>query len=473
MAIREALHVLFAPYGVDSAGRAYGPHETQAKVRQWARQARQGQPGHLPCLYVQHGVNAGGTRGALTPALEYAFEQPGLRVLIGRKDYTDLRASGMETVLSMVDPKLILEANTQEHRYRVMAAQGNSQIFFRELKDIRSLGSQEFAVIVVLEAAEITLSAYRTLKQRCRQGTLPSFLILEGNPPTEGHWLSRVQCPTDPEYDPDLTVLKMPSQENWAFMTDAYRRSLLTMPELWRRRMVEAEIGGLPSGTPVYPSFIESLHVRSTSLIPDRPIVRGWDFGLRFPAVLFAQVDDARRLYVQREWLPVELPEEELIQGVVARTNEWYGPRTARDCGDPAAENRDPSGHSTLMRLARSGIRLEFRRTTYQDRIPFVNQLLSEMVEGLSRITIDPACRTLIEALGGGYHYPELIEGQPITRLRQEPVREPRWCDVANAFEYLCINTFMGMPPMQVREHQERRQARREQLGRRHGVVSF
>ena len=352
-------------------------------------------------------------------------------------------------------------------------AGGTSTIFFRELKDARSLGSQEFAVIVILEAAEIDLDAYRTLKQRCRQGALPSFIILEGNPPMRGHWLERLQNPREPDYDADLTVMKLTSRENWPYMTEAYRHSLESMPRLWYQRMVEAETGALPSGTPVYPTFIEALHVRPTSLIPDRGIVRFFDFGLRRPACLWGQLDEARRLYVQHEWLPFEIPEEQFLDGVLVRSREWYGPKVAQDIGDPAAENRDLHGTSTLERMSRRGMALQFKRTTYRDRVPLVNKKLSELVDGRPLITIDPRCQTLIQALAGGYHYRELTEGREMTRRLQEPVKDGTWDHVANAFEYGVIVLYGASSGAVQRTIALKRQRQRRIIAQRRTAVFF
>lgn len=442
--------VVLAPYGtVPTTGAPYPPHKTQQVIREWARSVRDGTrpAGGIPVLYCQHGVNSGGTRAVLTPAIEYLLETAGLNVLIGRKDFNDLRLSGMETFLRIMPQELLVGQNVQEHRYTIRADGGTSQVFFRELKDTKGLGSQEFAVIVVIEAHEITLSMYRTLKQRCRQGQLPSFILLEGNPPSEGHWLLNLTDPKHPDYDPDLTMLKLTSHENYAYMTEAYRTMLDGMPASWRKRYVLAEAAALPDGTPVYPSFVEPVHVRETSLIPDRPIIRGWDFGLRRAACVWGQRSDAGQVLWHREWLALETPEEQFIEGVKLRTVEWFGSdKVCQDFGDPAAVQRDPQGVSTLQRLAKAGINFGWRISTYGERIPLINRLLSEMVAGVPKIIVSPHCRVLIEALLGGYRYPELKDGQEFNLKKDLPYRDGWFEHLANAWEYPHVNLFMDAP---------------------------
>lgn len=443
--------VILAPYGRNaSTGEPYPAHPTQQTIMDWARAVRNGQhtTKGIPVLYCQHGVNSGGTRGMLTPVIEYLLEQPGLHVLIGRKDFNDLRLSAMQTFFDIVPASLIVEQNVQEHWYKIEGDKGVSTVFFRELKDVRGLGSQEFAVIVVCEAHEISEFSYRTLKQRCRQGQLPTMILLEGNGPSQGHWLLNLTNRTHPDYDPDITMLTLSSYENWNYMSLAYRTSLEQMPPTWQKRYLLGEAGALPEGTPVYPAFVESVHVGETSLVPDRPVVRGWDFGYRRAACTWVQRTDDNRVLFHREWMAMETPEEQFIDGVIARTREWFGSRTCMDVGDPAARNRDPHGVATLQRLSAKGITLRFRQSTYAERIPLINRKLSEMVHGRPSVTISPNCRILIEALLGGYHYPKIDPDQKFSSGKEVPHRDG-W------FEHMCLDgkmrlrTLHGYQPIQ------------------------
>lgn len=445
MSIADVEEIVLAPYGVDAIGNPYPPHPTQARILEWARQIREGQyPGKgIPVMCLFHGVNSGGTRAALTPAVEYMLEEPGLNVLVGRRDFNDLRLSAMRTFFEVVPQTLIVSQNVQEHWYSVQGASGKSTVFFRELKDTTGLGSQEFAVIIVCEAHEISLSAFRTLKQRCRQGLRKAMIILETNPPSEGHWLISLTNPNSPDYDPDITLVKLTSYENWDYMNPAYRESLENMPPTWKKRYLLGEAGALPDGTPVYPSFVEAVHVRDTRLIPDRPIIRGWDFGLRRAACTWIQIADSGQIITHREWMALETPETQFIEGVKVRTKEWFGDIVCQDFGDPAATQRDPQGISTLRRLSEAGISLGWRVSTYGERIPMINKLLSEMVVGNPKIIISPNCKILIEGLMGGYRYPELKEGKEFNNKRDVPFRDGWFEHIANSWEYALVNMFL------------------------------
>ena len=473
-AVEQEVNVVFAPFGTErETGMPYPPHPTQQRVEDWVERVkagRHGKPG-IPVLYLQHGVDSGGTRAMLNPLLKCAFEHPGIRILIGRKDYNDLRLSIMETFFDVVPPILVAEKDEQEHRYLIRGKGGNATVFFRELKDVRGLGSQEFAIIYVAEAQEIDLHAYRTIKQRCRQAGYPLMVLMEGNPPTEGHWLEKIRDPQSPEFDPDFERIVLSSEENYRFMNPSYRASLESMPAAWRRRFILGETGALPSGTPVYPSFVEGVHIGDTQIILGRPIVRGWDFGLRRAACVWGQMEDSGLVQIHREWLAMETPEEQFIAGVIQRTNEWFGPMVCRDFGDPAARNRDPHGVSTLQRLQKFGIGLGYRQTTYGERIPLINRKLSEMIGGLAAIRINPICQILDEGLLGGYHYQELSEGQALMGGKELPYRDGYYEHVANAFEYLMIGLFgQGSPVSQA--FVRRKNAARARMIQQHQTVA-
>ena len=470
-----ATDLVLATYGLDpTTGRAFPPHPTQQRVLDWVDRIRRGERSvaGIPVLYLQHGVNSGGTRAMLAPAIECLLEYPGIRGLFGRKDYNDLRLSLMETFQDVIPPAFFVERNEQEHRFLLAAKGGRSTAFFRELKDIRGLGSQEFAFIVVSEAHEITEAAYRTLKQRCRQQGFPNFILMEGNPPSESHWLTHLTDPQSTQYDPDPAQLRVSSYENQAFMPPGYLHNLEGMPSAWRKRFLLGETGALPDGTPVYPTFVEAVHVHETQIIPDRPIIRGWDYGYRRAACVWAQQEDAGRLLVHREWMAIETPEDAFIDGVIMRTNQWFGGRVCRDYGDPAARNRDPHGVATLQRLQAKGIQLGCRQTTYAQRIPLINRKFSELIRGVPSVTINPLCATLIEGLAGGYHYPSLTDGLALTTPREVPLKDGWFDHLANAFEYLVVNLYGQSTPAITRTIAARRQ-RQQRMSAKRGLVVF
>lgn len=418
-------------------------------------------------LYVQHGVRAGGTRGVLNPTLARLYHEPGLRALLARRDFNDLRKSAMETFFEIVPPEHVADRDVQEHRYQIRGHAGTSTVYFSGLKDVGGLGSQEFGLIVLHEVQEMTYDMYRRIKPRASQSGFSPMILMEGNPPFTGDWLDQLLDESSRLYDPDVTRLILPTSENWENLDAGFRASMERTDAAFKRRFLLGLSGFLPSGTPVYPSFVEAVHVRETHLVPDRPIIRGWDFGLRKAACVWGQRTDRGQFLWHREWMAHETPETQFIDGVIQRTLEWFGPRTCQDFGDPAATQRDPEGKSTLQRLVDKGITLRYRVTTYGERIPLINRRLCELIDGQSAEIIDPRCQILIEGLHGGYHYPELIAGQEFTQKRDLPQRDGYFEHLANAWEYAHVNLLLSpssiVEKMRLKQRQQDARMRRQQ----------
>ena len=224
----------------------------------------------------------------------------------------------------------------------------------------------------------------------------------------------------------------------------------------------------------MYPSFVAAIHSRTTAIIPDRPIIRSWDFGWRRAACLWAQRTDWGQLIVHREWMALETPETEFIEGVKMRTNDWFGDRTVVDYGDPAARNRDPHGISTLARLDLAGIQMMYRQSTYAQRIPLINQRLSLLLAGHPAVIVNPLCTVLTEGLEGGYHYPSINIERKFTEGHEVPFHDQWYSHLANAFEYLMVNLFLGATSSKREERRQKKHRKRMLRGERpRTVVGF
>lgn len=438
------LTVVSAPFGLTATGEPNPPHPTQAKALDWSDRVRAGQSGcrGIPILYLQGGWRSGKTRVALAIIEECLEDYPGLRVLMSRRDFNDLRLSTTESWREVRAQELVLHEDKQEHREEW---QNGSQVFFRELKDLHGLGGQEFGIILISEPHELEEGILQWARGRLSQAGMPLMLILEGNPPNKGHWLHTMVCGNDTTPpDPDVTFLEVSTDENWANLPEPYRRSIETAPLSWQKKYRLGQWGFTPDGQPVYDVFKESIHVRPVSLIPDRPVIRSWDSGARHPACLWAQTASTGQLIICYEWLGIEIGLSTFAPGVIQRTNEWYGSRVVNDVGDPAMFARSPqTGKSDAQVLFEtSKIQLKGRASTHQDRKALIDAKLSQLVNGAPAVLIHPRCTTLIEGLLGGYHYPTRRPEQPFSMKHQIPMKDGWYEHLCNCFEYLIINTF-------------------------------
>ena len=439
--------VEFRPFGTGTTGTANPPHQTQARILEWSDRVRAGQSGcaGIPTLYVQGGVRSGKTTAVLTIIHECMEAYPGLRVLIARKDFQDLRVSTYESWKGMRLRELVAHENSQEHREEWV---NGSQVFFRELKDLEGLGGQEFGIILVSEPYELDgLETIHRLRGRLSQHGMPLMLLLEGNPANEGHFLHTFICGSDDGRvvpDADTTFIECPTDENWENLPAPYRRTIETAPESWQKKYRLGKWGFTPSGQPVYDLFKETIHVRPISLIPDRPVIRSWDSGARHPACLWSQIAANGQLIIQYEWLGIEVGLSQFAPGVIQRTNEWYGPQAVMDYGDPAMFARSPqTGKSDAQVLFdHARIQLHGRQSTHQDRKSLIDGRFSLLIQGAPAILIHPRCKTLIEGLLGGYHYPTRTDNQPFNKRQEAPYKDGWYEHLVNCFEYLMVNSY-------------------------------
>ena len=83
------------------------------------------------------------------------------------------------------------------------------------------------------------------------------------------------------------------------------------------------------------------------------------------------------------------------------------------------------------------------------------------MIGGVPTLLVDPSCPILIEGLAGGFHYPELKEGQSFSPMRDTPFKDGWFEHIVNAFEYGMVNIFLGSSPAINRVIQQHKQWKR------------
>ena len=393
----------------------------------------------IPVLYLQGGVGAGKTRAFLAPVIECVDNYPGLRVLIGRQDFADLRISAMETFFEIYPPDLILSQNKEEHR--VVNHKG-SHIFFRELKDLSGLGSQEFGIVMVCEAHEVSEKTYRTLKQRLRQAGMPLMLLMEGNPPNKDHWLYKLTL--GKEIDPDITMLQVSTYENWDNLPSPYKISLENSPESWKKKYLHGLFGFTPDGTPFYDGFNEAFHKRTLKVNPHKSLLLGWDYGFRHPACSISQIDDQGRWGIHRELMGENIVIDQFADQVKIYLNTYFPKYPTLSYGDPAGTQVSDKSEKTSEDILHSkGFAVISKPSTYRERKEIFEKLLCTIIGGRPALMVDPKCLVIIDGFNGGYHYPMLKEGQSFTPIKTEtPFKDGYYEHLMNSLEYVGVNLF-------------------------------
>lgn len=441
----QSKQILIAPYGTNESGEANLPNPTQLKVLNWVDDKRAKQDkDKIYVLYLQGGVGSGKSRGVLAPIIEMLFEIPALRVLWGRGDFKDMKLSIMDKFFEIMPEEMIVGKNIQYSYYdiRTKDPKRPSRIFFNGLKDLSGLGSQEFGVIAVTEAHEITEMAYRTLKRRCRQVGAPNIILLESEAPNDDHWLTRLTNPALEEYDPDIEKWELSTYENWENLPASYRGSLESMPKSWQRKYLYGKTGFIPDGRPYYEGFSERLHVGDFQFNPHKDLILSFDFGFHHPAVSFHQFEDSSWT-ILNELMGSEVTIYKFCEQVKAFININFPEARIKCYGDPACLQTNDKSEKTSWKICQEfGFELTCRQSTYRTRKEIIDLKLSSLVNSRPQLRVDRKCRVIIDGFLGGYHYPERKANQVMSDRFDEPFHDDFYSHLMNTVEYVAINVF-------------------------------
>ena len=401
-------------------------------------------------LYLQGGVGSGKTRAFIAPVDQMLTEIPNLRVLWGRQDFNDLKKSIMETFFEILPPDLIVKKNEAYHWYDIEQQGKNNtntaRIYFSGLKDLGGLGSQEFGMALITEAYQVSLMAYRTLKQRVRQSGMPLMILLEGNPPNDDHWLVDLTNPEHPDFDKDIEKWEVSTYENWKNLAPAYTNSLESMPESWKSKYLYGRTGFTPDGKPFYQGFIERIHKRQLSYNTEKVIYRSWDYGYRHPACSFHQIDAKGRWLILREVMGTDITIEKFGNYIKTMCKEWFSNVKFEDYGDPAGEQvSDKSEKTSVEILASLGIFVTSKPSTYRERKEIIERKLATLIEGIPALIVDEGCKVIVDGFLGGYHYQVRKPGQAFNpAIFEVPFRDGYYEHGMNSMEYFAVNQFTG-----------------------------
>ena len=364
-------------------------------------------------------------------------------------DFKDLKLSVMDTFFNVISPLLIQKRSEQYHYYDIRQPKGKfGRIYFNGLKDLGGFGSQEFGVIVITEAHEITEQIYRTLKRRCRQSGVPCMILMESEPPNQTHWLEEITTPGNENYDPDIEKWELSTYENWDNLPQAYRGSLESKPEAAKRKYLLGKSGFSVSGKPYYSGYNHILHTGEFEAIDGKELLIGWDFGFHFPAVMITQLDQQDRWIWLREILGRDITIQKFADVVIQTLNLYYPNSIKRHFGDPACRQvNDKSEETSWQILNAKGINLMIRQSTYRDRKEIIEGRLSRLHGQKPSLLIDSRnCPIACDGFMGGYHYPERKNQQEYSDDKFElPYRDGYYEHVMNAGEYIAVNVFKAV----------------------------
>lgn len=336
----------------------------------------------------------------------------------------------MRTFFQDVCPSELIRSFNKLSRQLILF--NGSEIVFRSLDSPDKI-KLDLGFFYIDEASEIDELTFLTLVGRLRHPNVRQCGFLTSNPVNVTHWLYKyfvAQRTEDFEEFHGSTYL---NKEN---LPEGYIESLeKNYPPTWRKKYLEGEWGFSLESQPVFSEFREDLHVKDLRYLTEEEMYVGLDFGFFHPAALFTQLDDRDRWLVLAEFQPENITAHEFARRLIEFQNKRF-PYVSKFIyyGDPAARQRSDKNEKTTAEIFRDhGINILSRASSVAARVEIINKRLATLTDGKPCLLIDKSCKTLIDALSGGYHYKV---------NKDEPEHDSYYCHLTDSLGYIAVGLF-------------------------------
>lgn len=409
------------------------------------------------------GYGAGKTLPAAVLGVQLSKQVRGNRGFVGRRTYSKLHDSTLPIYLEVLQ-RVGVQFELREVRdgwpHRVVLP-NDSEIIFRETKDIGRFLGPEYGWFHLDEAAEEPERTFTDLQGRLRLPHASTFLkgFITSNPPHQTDWIPRLfgLMPGVTTRGTSRYRLMQVSSRLNPYLPESYIQDLLanhTAAEA--KRIVDGQYGFSYEGEAVYaPPFDYGKHVAEIKPQLGITLVRSWDFGYHRPCVTWHQFPlcDQRRPH----WLVVgaflgKAMEAETLGDTILDMTKTLAPDHARamilDCGDKAGAAVSDKGPGPITRLGKKPWFLQFRTRNLPDVNPGIALVRAALRDscacGRPIMQISRTCGDVIDTLAGGYHYPSTGPHNRSER-REKPYKDGFYDNVADTIRYAAENFYRGL----------------------------
>lgn len=163
-----------------------------------------------------------------------------------------------------------------------------------------------------------------------------------------------------------------------------------------------------PVGTPVVSEYRRDLHCAAYAshggILEDKPLELGIDFGSRFPAATFSQIDSLNRLILHDGLLPEDMQLDrflDLVENTVK--TKFAGVRKVNYYCDPAGAARDNQGKgppAAKILMERFKCTPKYRLSNPGDRAMGIRKLAGQLIGGAPGIIVNPLAGIYINPSG-------------------------------------------------------------------------
>ena len=242
-------------------------------------------------------------------------------------------------------------------------------------------------------------------------------------------------------------------QDGW----DYYEKQLVGADEDYIKRRLLNEYGKIRAGEPVWPAYSDGIHSTDDDMPHERGTVTlvGMDTGGN-PAAVICQ----RTRMGQFRVLGEEVAFNKMVPPFV---DEQLIPRLQRDFNwpmTPAVVFADPAGKnltemsviSAYQYLASKGLKVggldNLKNNDVKVRITAVDAMLRQIYKGVPMFLLSRKCKTLREAMNGGYCYKKLRSPDGSSRYDDKPDKNSPYSHVSDALQYVVVGATGGSGAM-------------------------
>lgn len=414
-------------------------------------------------------IRAGKSTPAIWKIINYCLEHPGIHCLISRWNDKALKGQ-LRPLFYDSCPVELLKAWHAGESYQEF--HNGSRVYMRGLKSAQelnryaNLAGMTLSVIYVDQPEEMPFDFHTYLVGRLSQPGYPHQLLYTPNPPAYDHWLTK-EFPdgSDPtqKVKADHLYLRTSVYDNAANLDPIVIRTLeeqFPVGTVERHRMVEGRRGLSTIGEPVYRGYFRrDLHVREIFLNPQLPLIRGWDFGHKHPAVAFGQFTSTGGFRILHEVMGDAQFIEDFAPHILTVTRSVFPDAgTVWDCCDPAGA--DMQGHglrrTALDVLSDLGVYPRIVKGSNDPaRRDFAIQTLARFMARLTKdgaaFEIHPRCRILSDGFEAGYVWEERDRTGSVMPNTRRPKKDGYYDHLQNCCEYIMLN-FAGAAQTNWRE---------------------
>jgi len=317
-------------------------------------------------LLIEGAMRASKTWGCLIKVRKTVEEQPGVSWLMARWKEDDLNNKLLPDYRKVCD-LLGLPYGTWNAKESCYEFANGSRLYAIHLKSSEksSIHSKPrgftVAGVYISQLEEIPHDVAREWMLRLSQPGYPHQFLADANPVHDGSWIAQ-EWPAD-NSKPDhlyLTASIWDNAHNLDPSTIAAAEAMYPPGHPMRPAKLEGKRGANTEGDPVYGDYFRpTVHVyHELEPWPHAPILVGWDFGSKHPAVSFGQFLPWGGFWSLGAVMGDNVMLEWFAPRVLRIASEWFPGLPLMHCGDPAGEQRSSQGMSLNAKTYLSELRV-------------------------------------------------------------------------------------------------------------------